>query len=91
MVGWVAAISVIVALFALAVFQAEIVGRQTTLDSLNGDLKELRVENEKLRLNVAKAEAPERILAEAMYRLGMVEPRSRVYLSPVELDEGGTK
>jgi cell division protein FtsB len=89
LVGWVAVVAVVVALFALALFHAVIVDRQTTLDGLNEQLEEVRVENEKLRLYVARAEAPDRIRAEALYRLGMVEPDSRVYLSPVELVEGG--
>lgn len=89
LVGWVTAITVVVFLFALALFHAVIVDRQTTLDDLNEQLEEVRVENDKLRLYVAKAEAPDRIRAEALYRLGMVEPDSRVYLSPVELVEGG--
>ena len=89
LVGWVAAATVVIALFALALFHAVIVDRQTTLDGLNEQLEEVRVENEKLRLYVARAEAPDRIRAEALYRLGMVEPESRIYLSPVELVEGG--
>ena len=91
LVGWFAAVAVVIALFALALFHAVIVDRQTTLDGLNEQLEAVRVENEKLRLYVAKAEAPDRIRAEALYRLGMVEPESRVYLSPVELVEGGAR
>ena len=88
MVSWAAAITVVIALFALALFHAMIVDRQTTLDNLNQELEEVQATNDRLRLNVARAEAPERIVAEALYRLGMVEPDRRVYLSPVELDEG---
>ena len=68
-----------------------IVDRQTTLDDLNEQLEDVQAVNDRLRLNVARAEAPDRIVAEALYRLGMVEPDRRVYLAPVELDEGGTK
>ncbi len=89
LVGWAAAISVVCALFALALVHAMIVNRQTTLDNLNQELEEVQAANDRLRLNVARAEAPERIVAEALYRLGMVEPDGRVYLSPVELGEGG--
>lgn len=89
MVGWTAVITVLIALFALALFHSVIVDRQTTLDSLNEQLEDARGVNDRLRLNVARAEAPDRIVAEALYRLGMVEPDRRVYLSPVELDEGG--
>lgn len=89
LVGWAIAVTVVVALFALALFHAVIVDRQTTLDGLNSQLEDVRVENEKLRLNVARSEAPTRIMAEARLRLKMVEPESRVYLSPIELVEGG--
>ncbi len=89
MMGWAAAITVVIALFALALFHAMIVDRQTTLDDLNRELEEVQAINDRLRFNVARAEAPDRIVAEALYRLGMVEPERRVYLSPVELDEGG--
>ena len=86
MVGWAASLTVVVALFALALFHAVIVDRQTTLDSLNGELEQVQAANDRLRLIVAQAEAPERIVAEALYRLGMVEPDRRIYLSPLELD-----
>ena len=88
MMGWAAAVTVVIALFALALFHAMIVDRQTTLDNLNQELEEVQAVNDRLRLNVARSEAPGRIVAEALYRLGMVEPDRRVYLSPVELDEG---
>ena len=89
LVGWAAAITVVVALFALALFHAMIVDRQTTLDNLNKQIEDVRAVNDRLRFNVARAESPDRIVAEALYRLGMVEPDHRVYLSPVELDGGG--
>ena len=66
-----------------------IVDRQTTLDNLNEELEDVRATNDRLRLNVARAEAPDRIVAVALYRLGMVEPDHLIYLSPVDLDEGG--
>ena len=89
LMGWAAAVTVVVGLFALALFHAMIVDRQTTLDNLNEQLEDVRATNDRLRLNVARAEAPDRIVAVALYRLGMVEPDRLVYLSPVELDEGG--
>lgn len=87
--GWMTVVAAVAALFALALLQSLIVDRQATLDGLNHQLEDVRAVNERLRLNVARAEAPERIVAEAMYRLGMVEPDGRVYLAPVELDEDG--
>ena len=90
-VGWTVAITVVIALFGLALLHSVINDRQTTLDNLNRELDQVQATNDRLRLNVARAEAPERIVAEALYRLGMVEPDHRVYLSPVELDEGGPR
>lgn len=90
-VGWAAAITVVAALFALALFHSVIVDRQTTLDDLKEELEDVRAVNDRLRLNVSRAEAPDRVVAEARYRLGMVEPDRRIYLPPVESDEGGTR
>ncbi|MDE0238318.1 MAG: hypothetical protein OXN95_13930 [bacterium] len=89
--GWAAAITVVVALFALALLHAVIVDRQTTLDNLNQQIEDVRAVNDRLQLNVARAEAPNRIVAEALYRLGMVEPDGRTYLPPLESDEGGAR
>ncbi|MCY3578799.1 MAG: hypothetical protein OXH53_15945 [bacterium] len=89
--GWAAAITVVIALFALALLHAVIVDRQTTLDNLNQQIEDVQAINDRLRLNVARAEAPERIVAVALYRLGMVEPDRRIYLPPLESDEGGTR
>ncbi len=84
--GWVAAITAVVALFALATLQALIVEGQTRLDGINAELEQVRAANDRLRLNVARAEAPERVVAVAINVLGMVEPERRVYLTPVERD-----
>ncbi|MCY3634108.1 MAG: hypothetical protein OXH23_00705 [bacterium] len=101
--GWAAAITVVIALFALALLHAIIVDRQATLDNLNEQIEQVQAVNDRLRLNVARAESPERIVAEALNRLGMVEPDRRIYLSPLELpdrqaylsplelDEGGAR
>ena len=85
--GWAAAITVVIALFALALLHAIIVDRQATLDNLNEQIEQVQAVNDRLRLNVARAESPERIVAEALNRLGMVEPDRRIYLSPLELDD----
>lgn len=84
--GWVAVITAVVVLFALATLQAVIVDRQTNLDNVNNELEGVRAVNDKLRLNVARAEAPERVVTVAINSLGMVEPERRMYLVPVELD-----
>ncbi|MCY3967446.1 MAG: hypothetical protein OXF21_02615 [bacterium] len=84
--GWVIAVTVLAALFVVAALQALIVQRQTNLDGLNTELTEVRAINDRLRLNVARASAPERIVAVAINNLGMVEPERRVYLAPAELN-----
>lgn len=89
--GWAAAITAVIALFALALLHAIIVDRQATLDNLNEQIEQVQAINDRLRLNVARAESPERIVAEAVNRLGMVEPDRRIYLTPLVLDEGGTR
>ena len=91
LLGWAAATTVVAALFALALLHAVIVDRQTALDDLNQQIEDVEAINGRLRLNVARAEAPERIVAEALYRLGMVEPDRRIYLPPLESDEGGMR
>ncbi|MCY4163669.1 MAG: hypothetical protein OXE93_05575 [bacterium] len=84
--GWVIAVTVLAALFVVAALQALIVQRQTNLDGLNTELTEVRAINDRLRLNVARASAPERVVAVAINNLGMVEPERRVYLAPAELN-----
>jgi len=82
LLGTLSLITVVLALFGLAAINALIVEQQTTIDSLSGDVSAAQVSNERLRLELATLEAPQRIVAEATDRLGMVVPEDIVYLTP---------
>lgn len=82
MLGTAGLVTVVIALFGLAAINALIVEQQTTVDSLSNDVAAAQVSNERLRLELAELEAPQRIVAEATDRLGMVVPEDIVYLTP---------
>ena len=89
-------IAVIVAttlLFGLVGFQTLIVGSQSTIDDLDAQIAAATRENQRLRLDVAELESPERIRLYAIAILGMVEPQTVEYLEPLtaaELGQGGS-
>ena len=62
--------------------QAQRIEAQARLDALDAQLTEARDEHRRLRAEVAIAESPERIMAEAT-ALGMVEPGPVLPLAPV--------
>lgn len=82
LLGTIGFITVVLALFGLAAINALIVENQTMIDSLSSDVTEAQVANERLHLELAELEAPQRIVAEATDRLGMVVPEDIVYLTP---------
>ena len=87
----VAALVATLLLFGLVGFQALIVGTQSTLDDLDSKIASAERENQRLRLDVAQLEAPDRIRDFALAFLGMVEPDTVLYLEPLtaaELGEG---
>jgi cell division protein FtsL len=71
-------------LFALAVVHTLLVQGQIRLDRLDADVAEQQASYQRLRLDVGQLESPERIVAEAESRLGMVSPAELIYLSPEE-------
>ena len=77
-----AALLACASLFALAAFQAVLVSNQAELDRLAGRAEEEQARFQRLRLEVAQLESPERIVAVAQERLGMVPPAGVTYLSP---------
>jgi cell division protein FtsL len=83
-----AAVAVVAALFGVAAFQAQLVSGQVRLDQLERDVAASRARYQDLRLEVASLEAPERIVAEAQHRLGMVVPSGITYLSPAGVLDG---
>ncbi len=76
-------------LFALAVVNTLLVQGQIRLDQLDGQVAEEQARYQELRLEVAGLESPERVVAVAQTRLGMVSPDDIVYLAPAEpVDDG---
>ena len=85
-------VAVIVAtalLFGLVGFQTLIVGSQSTIDDLDAQIAAATRENQRLRLDVAELESPERIRLYAIAILGMVEPETVEYLDPLTAAELG--
>jgi hypothetical protein len=75
-----------VGLLALSASHALLVQGQVTLDGLEEAVAAQQEEYHLARLEVARLEAPERIVNEAIIRLGMVEPADVVYLTPAEAE-----
>jgi cell division protein FtsB len=73
----------VLVLFGLVAFHALIVRNQTRIDTLNADIAEATRARQELLLAVAQLEAPDRIRAEAIGRLGMIEPAEVIYLEPL--------
>ena len=69
-------------LFGLAAFQAVLVSNQAELDQLATRADQEQARYQRLRLEVAQLESPDRIVAVAQERLGMVPPAGVTYLSP---------
>lgn len=70
-------------LFGLVGFQALIVRNQSTLDDLDAQIDDASRVNQRLRLQVAELERPDRIRAIATNNLGMIEPETVLYLEPI--------
>ena len=67
-------------IFGAAIFHVLLVQSEFRLDQLNKQAAKEEVRYEKLRLDVARLSAPERIVATAQQRLGMVVPPQVAYL-----------
>lgn len=80
-VATVAVVSVFSLLFALAVFQTMLVEGQQHLDRVTRELADAERAFERMRLEVARQEAPENVMARAQ-ALGMVVPDKVTYLTP---------
>ncbi|MDP9072231.1 MAG: hypothetical protein M3N68_13310 [Actinomycetota bacterium] len=75
-------IAVGVGLFALVASHVVLTQGQFRLDRLQARAAAEQARYERLRLQVAELEAPERVVAAAQERLGMVPPPGVTYLSP---------
>ena len=77
-------------IFGAAVFHVLLIQSEFRLDHLNKEAAKEETRYEKLRLDVAQLSAPERIVATAQQRLGMVVPPQVAYLmAPVPQDPTG--
>jgi cell division protein FtsL len=82
--GVVLTVAVFAALFGVAVSHALLIESQATVDELNQTVAAEQARYERLRLDVAELESPQRITAEAQDRLGMVPAGEVVWLTPDE-------
>lgn len=90
--GVVLTVLAFVALFAVAVCHALLIESQAAVDELDAQVAAEQARYEELRHEVAGLSAPERIMAEATERLGMVPAGEAVWLTPEEAaptDTGG--
>jgi cell division protein FtsL len=69
-------------LFATVVFHVVITQNQFRLDDLRDKATVEQTRYERLRLEVAHLESPDRVVATAQDRLGMVQPAKVSYLAP---------
>ena len=76
--------------FAVVASQVIVTQNQARLDKLNHHLTEAQQRYEKLRYRVAELESPERVVAAAHDRLGMLEPDHVNYVAPVVLQPAAT-
>jgi cell division protein FtsL len=77
-------------IFGAAIFHVLLIQSEFRLDQLNKEAAKEQARYEKLRLDVAQLSAPERIVATAQQRLGMVVPPQVAYLmAPTPPDSAG--
>lgn len=69
--------------FGVAISQVIVAQNQDRLDKLNHRVDAAQQRYERLRYQVAELESPERIVAAAYNRLGMIEPAKVNYVPPI--------
>lgn len=79
-------VMVFTSLFGNAVIHSDLVSGQTRLDAIEEQRLAVATRNERLELEVAQLESPERLVNEAK-RLGLIEPDEITWLTP-RPDEG---
>jgi len=83
------AVLTVVTIFGAAIFHVLLIQSEFRLDRLHQEAAKEQARYEKLRLDVAQLSAPERIVATAQQRLGMVVPPQVAYLMvPAPPDSG---
>lgn len=76
--------------FGVVVFHVVLTQNQFRLDALQAQALERQADYDRLRLKVAELESPERIVADAQQRLGMVPAPKVIYLTPTIEEPTGT-
>jgi cell division protein FtsL len=69
-------------LFGIVCTHVMLTQGQADLDNLETQATEAQAAHQKLQVEVAELESPQRIVTEARERLGMVTPETVVYLKP---------
>ena len=82
LLGAATTVAVCVGLFAVVFFHVLLTEGQVQLDRLQARAEAEQARQERLRLQVAELESPQRVF-DAATRLGMVRPATVTYLSPV--------
>ena len=85
--GVVAVLAFFLVLFVVASFHGVIIDEQFEFDRLQQRLDDGHQRAQVLRNEVARLESPDRILAVAEGRLGLVPPGERVHLAIASLDD----
>jgi cell division protein FtsL len=83
-----AGVVVLLSLFGVVVAHVVLTQNQFRLDELRGRSSTRQAEYDRLRLQVAELESPDRVVADAQQRLGMVAPAKVTYLSPTVEEPG---
>jgi cell division protein FtsL len=78
---WITGVLTVGTIFGLATFHVMLVQSEFRLDKLTADAEEAQQHYEHLRLELARLSSPERIVASAQQRLGMVIPPQVGYLT----------
>jgi cell division protein FtsL len=85
--GVLAFVALFVSVLGVVVFQTLRAQNQTRLDDLDRQVSAEQDRGKSLRLQLATAEAPDRIAALAQQRLGMIPPNDVAYLQPKADDD----
>lgn len=76
------AVLVALCVFGVVVFHVVLTQNQFRLDRLQEQSAQRQARFDRLRLQVAELESPDRVVADAQQRLGMVIPPKVTYLTP---------
>ncbi|HVF32172.1 MAG TPA: cell division protein FtsL [Acidimicrobiales bacterium] len=85
----VGAVGLALCIFGIVVSHVVLTQNQFRLDALQDQALERQAEYDRLRLEVAQLESPDRIVADAQQRLGMVAAPKITYLTPTVEDTPG--